>query len=142
MDNEGRVLKFTRTNLETSHIDRVYFEYRNGNLTKITNGSNVLEITFDNANNWHTYRSAFLPYFYNHSARDLAGLIHFPNMVRWLNQIPQFYAFVNKNNPLEYKLNGEVFTSFQYEYNSSNYPSKITIPQNNVTIDLEYEEIE
>ncbi len=142
MDNEGKVLKFTRTNLETSHIDRVYFEYINGNLTKIANGSNVLEITFDNANNWHTYRSGFLPYFYGHDARDLGGLIYFPNMVRWLNQIPQFYDFVNKNNALEYKFNGEVFTTFQYEYNQYNYPSKITIPQQNDTIVLEYEAVE
>ncbi|SRX52624.1 fibronectin type III domain-containing protein [Aequorivita sp. CIP111184] len=141
-DSNNKITKYTRLNTDDSHVDRVYFEYDNGNLTKLTNGSNITEITYDEANNWHTYRSGFNPSFYSPAARDIGGFIYYPNTLYWLNQIPYFFNFNNKNNPTAYKVNGEVVTSFQYEYNAANYPSKITIPQQNVVIDLEYEAVD
>ena len=138
-NSDGNITKYTRTNTDTSQNDVVEFEYTDKNLTKITKGGDVLEISYDTSNNWHTYRSGFMPDVYNYTANDVGGFIYYPNLIRWLNQIPQFYNFKNVNNPTEYKVNGNVVTSFQYEYNTSNYPNKITIPQRNVIIDLEYE---
>ncbi len=142
IDSNNNITKYTRLNTDDSHVDRVYFEYDNGNLTKLTNGSHVTEITYDEANNWHTHRSGYQPSIYGYSARDMGGFIFYPNSLNWLNQIPHFYNFNNKNNPTEYKVNGEVYTTFQYEYNAANYPSKITIPQQNVVIELEYEAVD
>ncbi|MAO47652.1 fibronectin type III domain-containing protein [Winogradskyella sp.] len=140
INNDNNITKYTRTNTETMHVDVVHFEYSNGNLTKITNGTNILEISYDTANNWHTYRSGFLPEIYDHNEKDMAGFICYPNFLGyWLKFMPEFYDFINTNNPLEYKYNGEVLTTFQYEYNEMNYPKKITIPERNLIIDLEYE---
>ncbi len=143
LDNDNNITKYTRTNTETMHVDVVHFEYSNGNLTKIKNGMNILEISYDTANNWHTYRSGFLPEIYDHNSYDMAGLICYPYFLGyWLKFMPEFYDFINTNNPLEYKYNGEVWTTFHYEYNEINYPKKITIPERNFIIDLEYEAVE
>ncbi len=142
-DTDENIRRYTRTNTETLTVNIIQFEYANKNLTKITDGGNVFEITYDNSNNWHTYRSGFMPYVYFYTAADIGGFFYLPNLIRtWLRDIPDFFDFNNTNNPLEYKFNGQILTSFQYEYNQFNYPSKIIIPQQSDTIELEYEEIE
>ncbi len=102
LDANDHVVKYTRTNTETSAVDILNFEYNNGNLTKITSNGNVLEIAYDTANNWHTYRSGFMPDRYY--AEDMGGLLYFPSrFIPLFIEIPQFYDFVNTNNPVEYR---------------------------------------
>lgn len=141
LDANDNVVKYTRTNTETSAVDILNFEYNNGNLTKITSNGNVLEISYDTSNNWHTYRSGFMPDRYY--SEDIGGLYLFPSrFIPLFIEIPQFYDFVNTNNPIEYKYNGGVLYSFQHEYNQHNYPNKITVPELNSRFNLEYESIE
>ena len=144
----GELLEYHQNNIEEGTMGTVIFQYESGNLIKVTNGSNVFEVRYDTANNFLTYsNNGFSPQ-YNCDCFQTSGFFK-ANTSKWpfvtMRRIPHFLTYKNQNNPIEYKLNGVVTHSFQYEYNPHGYPSKIIFTNSGGTTKQEivsYEEID
>ncbi|HLW31034.1 MAG TPA: hypothetical protein VKX40_02150 [Aequorivita sp.] len=127
LNDEGNIVKYEKLDLDSSQLDTATFEYTNGNMTYIKSRTNASwEITYDDNMSFHTYASGFPRIDFRNGAKyDVAGLLYHKDLHFETLDFPQFYRFLNKNNPLEYKVNGEVITTFEYEYNEDNYPISI-----------------
>lgn len=151
LNMDGNIVKYESRNIDTSELKTTTFEYTNDNITKlVTPEGKVLEIIYDNKKSFHTYKSRYPRGFHsaNDEIIDVAGFIYIDNIIDIYlatRYIPQFYDHLNKNNPLEYKLDGQVKTTFEYEYNENNYPSSLKANFANGTstgvVNLIYEEI-
>ncbi|MDC8002347.1 fibronectin type III domain-containing protein [Aequorivita todarodis] len=129
LNDDGNIVNYEELNLDTSELLITTFEYTNGNMTKlVTPDGNVLEIVYDDKKSFHTYKSRF-PQYPKPIGEifDATGLIYIDSIPVYSRAkfIPQFYDYVNKNNPLEYKLDGQVKTTFEYVYNEDDYPSSL-----------------
>lgn len=128
------------TDLNTQEINNLTFTYSNvGNLIKMDFDGNILNIEYDNSNNFHTY-DAFLLDSRIYNFKDSGGLLFLND--EFIQIIKYLPIFINKNvnNPTKYILNGNLVRTFDYEYNDLNYPSKITIQE--VDSSITYPEIE
>ena len=149
LNEDGNIVRYDRLNVDTTELETTFFEYTNGNVTKmITPDGKVLEILYDNKRSFHTYKSRFPKSsgsLYGEIS-DVASFIYTEdiNIHFATSEIPKFYHYVNKNNPLEYKLNGQVKTTFEYEYNENDYPSNLKVNFEDGTttgvINLNYQE--
>ena len=134
LNDEGNIVQYEELNLDTLELLTTTFEYTNGNLTKmIKNNGDILEISYDDKMSFHTYESGYPSLVTLISMEDGAGQIYNRDLLIETYNIPQFYRYLNKNNPLEYKLNGEVKTTFEYEYNEDDYPSSLKVNFNDGT---------
>lgn len=130
----------TITDLNTQEINNLNFTYSNvGNLIEMDFDGNILNIEYDNSNNFHTY-DAFLLDSRSYNFKDSGGLLflndEFTEVIKYL----PFFINKNVNNPTKYIFNGNLIRTFDYEYNDLNYPSKITIQE--VDSSITYPEIE
>ncbi len=144
LNDDGNIVKYERLDLDTSRLDTATFEYTNGNMTKIKSISGAIwEISYDDKMSFHTYASGF-PSDIVMAEIDTAGLLYHDELHLETRDIPHFYRFQNKNNPLEYKVNFAVKTTFEYEYNIDKYPSSLKANfddgTNTGVIQLTYEE--
>lgn len=140
-NSDGKVISISEVDNDSS-IQQVYnFEYLDGNLTKINLNGQILDIIYDDKKSFHTYDSGYGHYIYGHlKEKDAVGLLLLEeNITSTLRRLPLLFNNRNKNNPLEYRLNGNQILTFTYEYNSLNYPIKITT-SNQDEIFLEYYE--
>ena len=125
LDANENLTEYRETNT-TAGTSIIYsFEYENENLVKVTIGNNVLEISYDDANNLHTYPSQFSQYENQGYIEHCGFFDNFIRQFQTMQRIPYFFTYNNKNNPVEYKLNGQIIQTYQYEYNEYNYPSRI-----------------
>lgn len=134
-DSKDRIIEYESVNVETNTVNETYsFEYDvNNNLVRIIDmDENVYDIIYDNKNNFHTYTSTYVLDWHN-TASDFASLIYFPIA---LSYVYELYYHINKNNPFEYRKNGETLREFEYDYNEKDYPTKITT--GDVVFSLEY----
>lgn len=122
LDSNNRIITFKITDTNTN-IEKLYnFEYLNDNITKIETPNQTLEISYDNYNNYLTYKNGFHPAIMS-ANNIIAGLLFLPNDIKnQIGSIPFLFFHRNKNNPVEYKLNGSIYKEFTYEYDYNNYP--------------------
>ena len=121
-DTTNLIILNTDSNIETTFS----FEYENNNLIKIIDSeNNLFEISYDNSNNFHTYPSGY--------SNGWAGVSDFASLqlldaplIYKLRKFPTLFNHINANNPVQYKKNGSIYRSFDYEYNLNNYPTKIS----------------
>ena len=128
-DSQNRITQHYKIDA-VENFEKIYeFEYQNENLTKISDSEgNVWEIKYDNHSNFNTFYAGSLggdPY----PRGYVAGLhsLNDEDLRLDLARIPDFIGYKNKNNPVEYKKNGSVLRTIQYEYNEFNYPSKYSL---------------
>ena len=125
-DSNGNVTKIISFNVDDNIESTYIFEYDNNNLTKIIDPqNNVFEMVYDNYSNFHTYPSGFSNGWVG--VNDCASLLFLDAaLTKKLRLLPSVFNHVNTNNPIEYKINGATYRSFEYEYNMYNYPTKLT----------------
>ncbi|MEP2937501.1 MAG: fibronectin type III domain-containing protein [Gilvibacter sp.] len=123
-DSENRLTYYEWTNIDDPTDTFFYFfEYTNGNLTKVTDqAANVWEFTFDIMNSFLTYSS-----YYQEDYLEYSGFLFSlkNNLHQKLRLVPFINSFTNNNNPLTFIFNGEVYRTIEYTYNSLNYPTEI-----------------
>mgnify|MGYP000293293708 CR=1 FL=1 len=153
INENNELLEYVQNNITDGTTSNLSFQYENNNLTKVTDGNNVFEIVYDESPNYLTF--SHNGYVNDHSSglnesqyRLVGGIPQvkaylFP--FHTLRRIPYFLTYSNKNNPLQYKLNGTVITEFEYTYNVYGYPGTMTVirpDDDNYSYILEYEEID
>ncbi|MDR6300462.1 fibronectin type III domain-containing protein [Mesonia maritima] len=140
LNSDDCLSKLTITNLNTQEVNSLTFKYsKAGNLIEMDFDGNVLNIEYDNSNNFHTY-DAFLLDSRIYNFKDSGGLLFLNDeFIEVIKYLP-FFINKNVNNPTKYILNGNLIRTFDYEYNDLNYPSKITIQE--VDSSITYPEIE
>ena len=147
LNDKEQLIELRRENITNAVIDTLTFMYDKDNLTKIMDSDGSLwEIEYDNNPNFHTYMSSFASAYWDsifaYGISDSSGLLFLDNeLFEILLTIPQLYNHFNTNNPLIYKKNGQIYQTFQYQYNSYDYPISITLQSNQKTIYLEYYQI-
>jgi|TARA_B110000908_G_scaffold20914_1_gene23478 hypothetical protein len=153
INNDNELLEYVQNNITEGTTSSLSFQYENNNLTKITDGNNVFEITYDESPNYLTYShngyvndgSSGL----NSSQYRLVGGLPVvkPNSFPFhtIRRIPYFLTHSNNNNPLQYKRNGQVIADFEYTYNVYGYPETMTVIRpndENYIYSMAYEEID
>tara|TARA_R110002124_G_scaffold286766_2_gene468631 strand:- start:648 stop:1787 length:1140 start_codon:yes stop_codon:yes gene_type:complete len=137
-DSENRLISLRSIDINSGAEHYYSFAYENGNMTKITDQTgDIWEFIFDDKKTFHTYKNGCSNSF---NSYEFLGLIALDfELIRRIRLIPYLYGFTNQNNPIEYKLNGESYRTFSYEYNDIGYPVKIF--GDNTEIFLTYSEL-
>ncbi|GGE42478.1 hypothetical protein [Psychroflexus planctonicus] len=142
LDYEGRLTSTIYTNVNTQETNSIYFDYsESGNLIEISYDDNILNIEYDQKNNFHTY-NPFLAENANVSHLvDVGGLLYLDEPLREILKFLPNLKYINKNNPVKYTLNGTETKTFEYDYNDMNYPTSIIVKEGDeilLNIGLEY----
>ena len=136
-DSNGNLTSLINLNTDNNIETSFSFEYDNNNLVKIIDSeNNIFEILYDNYNNFHTYPSGFSNGMVG--SNEVASLLYLDyELTEKLRLFPSLFDHINTNNPIEYKINGSTYRSFEYEYNIYGYPTKIIT--NDIDINLSYD---
>lgn len=140
LDAQGQLTSFQLTNTDTEEETTYTFEYSSNNLTKVVdNNSNTWEIEYDNKKSFLTYHSDFARDFIQSGGLTFYHLDY--DLYQLLRKTPMVNAHMNSNNPTSVKYNGKVITTFQYEYNNSDYPFEVWVAHETISpfrITMEY----
>jgi Fibronectin type III domain len=141
-DVQNRLIQHTKINTTANTETTYFFEYENENLTKISDGEgNIWEIVYDDYTSFITFYSGY------RGGRAFSGGVaagfsytYDNNLHDDLRNMPDFWNYRNKNNPVEIRKNGAVLGTFQYEYNELEYPIEMTY-DNGYTLEFEYTQL-
>ncbi len=128
-DQANRIISLIEIDDNTQAEKNFSFEYSNGNITRMDVNGIIVEVVYDDKKNFHTYESGFEHYIYSSYPKnqDVCGLLFLAeDVTNELKLVPLLYNHINVNNPLQYRVDGVTERTFNYEYNTSGYPVKVT----------------